>query len=328
MTARMQNGYAASLAAALAFVLAACAPTPRPAAQAEPLAGPPVALPAPAPASLVRAGVTEHLTPHVWAIPDGQAPGVPNVGIVVGEKGVLVVDTGMGARNGATVLAEVEKLARGKQIYIVSTHFHPEHDLGAMAFPTSAKMIRSTDQQRDVEEAGLSLANTFASRSALNAELLKDVHIRKTDISFDREHVLDLGGVTARIIAMGPNHTPGDTAVFVEGERVLFSGDIAMRAQPAFVSAKSSMKTWLASLDRFDALQPVHVVPSHGLRGDAQIIAGYRAYLTKIDARAAALKEEGKTLDQTVQIVSYELSAEYKDRNRLAGAIRAAWNEA
>src|SRR6478736_458352 len=49
----------------------------------------------PAPASLVREGVTEKLTAHVWVIPDGSASLVPNVGIVVGKKAVLVIDTGM-----------------------------------------------------------------------------------------------------------------------------------------------------------------------------------------------------------------------------------------
>lgn len=311
-----------------AALMTACAAAQELPAVNTPLAGPPVAPASPAPGSLVREGVTEHLTPHVWAIPDGSGPGVPNVGIIAGTKGVLVVDTGMGPRNGATVLKEVEKIAPGLPIYIVSTHFHPEHDLGATAFPASAKMIRSNAQAQDVVDAGLTLANTFASRSPLNAELLKDVTVRKADITFADEHALDLGGVKAKIIAMGPNHTPGDTAVFVEGEAVLFSGDVAMRPQPAFASPKSSLKQWLASLDKLDALKPTHVVPSHGLRGGAQIIAGYRAYLTKIQTRAAALKKQGKTIDETVTIVSDELAGEYRDRNRMSGAIRAAWNEA
>src|SRR5688572_978995 len=76
----------------------------------------------PAPASLVREGVTEKLTGHVWAIPDGSASLVPNVGIVVGRKAVLVIDTGMGARNAQTVLREVGKVAPSKPIYIVTTH--------------------------------------------------------------------------------------------------------------------------------------------------------------------------------------------------------------
>jgi glyoxylase-like metal-dependent hydrolase (beta-lactamase superfamily II) len=105
---------------------------------------------APAPASLVREGVTEKLTEHVWAIPDGSASLVPNVGIVVGRKAVLVVDTGMGTRNAETVLREVAKVGAGKPIYLVTTHVHPEHDMGAHAFPKDSKLIRSRTQVEDI----------------------------------------------------------------------------------------------------------------------------------------------------------------------------------
>jgi glyoxylase-like metal-dependent hydrolase (beta-lactamase superfamily II) len=283
---------------------------------------PPAATPA---AALVRAGVTDKLTAHVWAIPDGSAPLVPNVGIIVGSRAVLVVDTGLGRRNGQTVLAEVGRVGAGKPIYIVTTHFHPEHDLGAGAFPADAKMIRSEDQKKDIAEFGLSLARTFAAGSALNAELLKDETFRAADVSFEKEYLLDLGGVTARIIAMGANHTRGDTVVLAEG--VLFSGDVAMRPQPSFASPYSTVSHWLESLNRLDALKPVHVVPSHRQRGDAAIIAGYRAYLTRIQARAAALKREHKSESEVVQIITDEMVKQYPDQARLGGAIRAAYAE-
>lgn len=286
-----------------------------------------IATSAPTP-SLIRAGVTEHLTPHVWAIPDGSAPAVPNVGIVVGDKAVLVVDTGMGARNAQTIMAEVNKVAAGKPIYIVSTHYHPEHDLAAHAFPAGSKMIRSKDEEADIAQYGLALANTFASRSAVNAELLKDVKYRPADISFDRQYDLDLGGVKVQIVSVGPNHTRGDTVIFVVGEGVLFSGDVAMRGQPAFAAPESSLNHWLIALDRLDAFKPMHVVPSHGLRGDAAMISGYRTYLTRVRDRAAALKKAGKTQDETVAAVTEELAGQYPDRARMAGAIRNAWAEA
>lgn len=325
---------------ALAVLVSVCAvacqqsaelPAPRPAAIAAepapqaPIVAPPAA-PATPPAALVREGVTEKLTDHVWAIPDGSAPMVPNVGIVVGSNAVLVVDTGMGARNAQTVLKEVAKVGAGKPIYIVTTHFHPEHDMGAHAFPAGSKLIRSEDQKKDIAEFGRTLADTFASRSALNAELLKDVTHRPADISFDKEYSLDLGGVTARIMAVGPNHTGGDTIIFVDG--VLFSGDDAMRPQPSVMAQRATVSHWLATLDRMDALKPVHVVPSHGPRGDAGIIQGYRTYFTRIRGRASALKKEGKTQDQAIEIITSEMVAQYPDRNRLAGAIRMAYAEA
>src|SRR6185436_5537879 len=183
--------------------------------------------PATAPASLVREGVTEKLTRHVWAIPDGSASLVPNIGIIVGRKAVLVVDTGMGTRNAETVLKEVARVGTGKPIYIVTTHVHPEHDMGAHAFPRDSKLIRSKDQVEDITAgAGMNLVPVFAQRSALNVELLEGAHHRDANIVFDKTYTLNLGGVTAKIISMGTNHTHGDTAILVDG--VLFSGDVAM----------------------------------------------------------------------------------------------------
>jgi glyoxylase-like metal-dependent hydrolase (beta-lactamase superfamily II) len=289
-----------------------------------------LALPAlaqqPAPPSLVREGVTEKLTDHVWAIPDGSAPLVPNVGIVVGQKAVLVIDTGMGTRNARTVLGEVAKVAPGKPIYLVTTHVHPEHDMGAHAFPADSKLIRSKDQVEDIAAgAGLSLVPVFAQRSDLNKQLLADARHRNADIVFEEKHTVDLGGLEATIHAMGTNHTRGDTVVLVDG--VLFSGDVAMKPQPSFANPDAKISHWLMSLEKLEAMKPEIVVPSHGPFGDASVMQGYRAYLTRIRDRTDDLKQSGKSQDEAVETVTREMVAEFPDRGRLAGAIRAAYAE-
>lgn len=281
----------------------------------------------PAPPSLVREGVTEKLTERVWAIPDGSASLVPNVGIVVGDKAVLVIDTGMGTRNAETVLREVARVGAGKPIYLVTTHVHPEHDMGAHAFPPDSKLIRSKDQLADIAAgAGTSLVPLFSSRSALNQELLADAKHREADIVFGKEYSLDLGGVIATLRAMGANHTLGDTIVLVDG--VLFAGDIAMKPLPMFTNPKATITHWLASLDALEAMKPARIVPSHGPFGGVELIEGYRVYLTRIRARTAELKKAGKSLDETLTILKRELSADYPDEFRLTSAIRAGYAEA
>jgi glyoxylase-like metal-dependent hydrolase (beta-lactamase superfamily II) len=269
------------------------------------------------------------ISAHVHVIPDNSVPGVPNVGIVVGDKAVLVVDTGLGPPNGAKVLAEAQKLGGARTIYLVITHFHPEHDLGAQSFPASTRLIRSTDQNKDIAEFGLQLAKVFASRSPVNAELLKGADFRKADITFDSDYDLDLGAVQAHIVAMGANHTRGDTTIWIEPDRILFAGDVAMKAQPVFASPYSNLRHWLTSLDRLEQFHPVLIVPSHGPTGEGTaFIAGYRAYLTEVHDRTAAEKRAGKTLEQTTETVTAAMLGRYPDRNRLAGAIRTAFAEA
>jgi glyoxylase-like metal-dependent hydrolase (beta-lactamase superfamily II) len=287
-----------------------------------------VAQPAPPP-PVVKVEGLRQISPRVHIIPDNSVPAVPNVGYVVGDRAVLVIDTGLGPPNGAAVYEVAKKLGGAKAVYLVTTHVHPEHDLGAQAFPATATLIRSTAQVKDIAESGLRLAKVFASRSAVHAELLKDADFRKADVTFENDHVLDLGGVTARISAMGANHTLGDTIVWVESERVLFSGDVAMRPQPVFASPHSTRRQWLASLDRLEALKPAIIVPSHGPTGDGTaFITDYRAYLIEVRDRTEAEKKAGRSVDQAVEVVTAAFGDRAPDKGRLAGAVRAAYAEA
>ena len=281
------------------------------------------------PPPIVKTDGLRQISPHVWIIPDNSVPLVPNVGYVIGDNAVLVIDTGLGPRNGAAVYEIARKLGGTKALYLVTTHVHPEHDLGAQSFPATTKLIRSTDQVKDIAEFGLQLADIFAKRSPINADLLKGAEFRKADITFEHDYDLDLGGVHAKLTAMGANHTAGDTIIWVDDDRVLFSGDIAMRAQPAFASPHSSLARWLASLDQLEALKPAIIVPSHGPTGDGvSFIAGYRAYLTEIRDRTAAEKHAGHSVDQAVATVTAAFGDRAPDKGRLTGAIKAAYAEA
>jgi len=280
----------------------------------------------PAATPLVKENATLKISDHVYVIPDGNVGGVPNVGIVVGSMATLVVDTGLGPRNGQTVLHEVEKLSKAP-IHIVGTHFHSEHILGESAFPASAKVIRARAQQRDIEEFGVQ--PNFATRSEANAELMKDAQFRKADELFDSEKTLDLGGVRVRLLWYGGTHTNGDTLIFVEGDRVLFAGDVLMnRRFLAFNTAQSRVQAWIDTIDKVEPLRPTKIVPSHGEMGDGSLIGTNRDYLKALQNRVAQLKREGKTVDETVQTVTTEFRAKYPDWTGNAGAAaRGSYSE-
>jgi glyoxylase-like metal-dependent hydrolase (beta-lactamase superfamily II) len=281
---------------------------------------------------LVRATAVGRLSEHVHVISDLNVGLVPNVGIIVGSKATLVVDTGLGPRNGETVRRVAEGLSANRELYVVSTHFHPEHALGESAFPPSAKIVRARAQQQDIDEFGLTLARTFASRSPLTAELLKDAQYRKADIFFAHDYSLDLGGVRVRLLSLGPTHTRGDTIVWVEGDRILFAGDVVMnRTFVAFASPYSSVKAWLADFDQLEPLHPGKVVPSHGPVGDASLIADQRTMMKAIQARAIDLKRQGRSADDAAAAVEKEFQAQFPDWSapaRVTIIARTAYSEA
>src|SRR5512135_2109016 len=82
------------------------------------------------PAPLVQENKTIKVSEHVYMIPDGRVNLVPNIGIIVGTRATLVVDAGMGPRNGDTVLRELSKVSKNAELFFTTTHFHPEHMTG------------------------------------------------------------------------------------------------------------------------------------------------------------------------------------------------------
>ena len=272
---------------------------------------------------VVQEGKTVKISPHVYLIPDGLVPQVPNVGIVVGSKATMVIDPGLGFLSGQAIAKEVAKVSKNADVYVVNTHFHPEHTTGDVAFPKS-KVIRAAAQQQDVDEMGMKWVATFASRSPAMAEILKGASFRKADEIFEKDRTVDLGGVRVRLLRLGPGHTRGDTVFYVEGDNVLFSGDLAMKnIFPAFSTPQSSARTWLTSLDELDRFKATRVIGAHGEMTDMSIVAAYRNILKTLQSRAADLKREGKSAEEAGKLLEAELKAKYPDWQQAVRVIPA-----
>ena len=246
---------------------------------------------------------------HVYAI-----VGFPNIGIVAGDRATLVVDTGLGAKNGAIVVKQAEKLAKVPALYLTTTHFHPEHAMGEQAFPSRTIIIRPAAQQEEMEKHGQEFINMFSSFSAQSKELLQDVKLRPPDIVFAKEVKLDLGGVTARLMWLGPAHTLGDELILVEPDSTLIPGDIVQdKIVPNIPSADASVKNWIAILDQLAPLHPAHVLPDHGALGDGSLIARERAFIVDLQTRSLELKREGKSAADASTQVTAEFKKKYPD---------------
>jgi glyoxylase-like metal-dependent hydrolase (beta-lactamase superfamily II) len=295
-------------------------------AVAQPPAGPP---------PLIKQDAAIKVSDHVFVILDDNVGFVPNVGIVVGERATLIVDTGLGDRNGAIVLAEARKLSDNTEFYLTATHFHPEHDLGATAFPADAKMLRWRAQQAEADETGAQTIERFKQFSPVVAELLAGARFRPVDTLFDQEHTVDLGGVRVRLMGAGPNHTRGDTVMWVEEDRVLFTGDVVMGVFPS-ASATGSVDKWLANLTAYDALAPTVVVPAHGRLGGVDFVRSYRDYFSAVRDGARAAKRTGQALDAAQAALAPQIAARFPalapangtPTGRINAAIAAAYREA
>ena len=264
---------------------------------------------------------------HVWVI-----EGFPNVAIVVGSRGTLVVDTGLGERNGATVVRAEKKIAKGPILYLTTTHFHSEHTSGESAFPADTIIIRNKVQQEEMDKGVLAHVEVFKKMSAQNNDLLQNVKFRTPDVVFDREVKLDLGGVTARLFWIGPAHTMGDELTFVEEDAVLIPGDIVQKnIFPIMPNENASVKGWLTILDQVQALHPKAIVPDHGQAiVDPSQIDTERAYFLALQSRALELKKQGVSVDDAAKTITAEYKAVHPDwpnPNNVAGEVHRVYEQ-
>ncbi len=269
----------------------------------------------------------KRVSDHVYVI-----EGFPNVAIVVGSRGTLVVDTGLGERNGATVMRAEQKVAKGPILFLTTTHYHSEHTSGEMAFPSNTIIIRNAVQQEEMNKSVAAHIEVFKKMSAQNMELLQNVKFRPPDVVFDKEAKIDLGGVTARLFWRGPAHTKGDELTYVEEDGVLIPGDIVQRdIFPIMPNPDASVKGWLSILDYVETLHPKFIVPDHGAPiVDASQIGTERAYIIALQTRALELKKQGVSVEEAGKTITAELKAKYPDwpnPNNVAGEVARVYEQ-
>lgn len=265
---------------------------------------------------MLPTGKTVQIADNVYVIPGQRIPLVPNVGIVVGDKSVLVVDTGMGPANAAIVLDEVRKISDKPIRYLVSTHFHPEHNFGAQAFPEETAIVYATAQYKELKNKGRYYVDWFIEMFGEDVRgLLEPVVLIEPDITFERNVEINLGGLRVELLYFGkPAHTKGDTLVYLPEANILFTGGLApTRFFPIMADADSSGRGWIESLEAIKQLEIDIVIPGHGELSDRRQIQSVLGYLTSLESRVIQLRAKNRSIEQIKATLIPEFAAMYPD---------------
>ena len=239
----------------------------------------------------------------VHVIPDGRVPLVPNIGIVLGSRAALVVDSGMGPRNGAVVRRHADELAAGRPLFLTITHFHPEHGYGAQAFDPGATIVYNRGQLTELRQKGQPYLEMFKTFGDAVAEQLEGVTLVEPHVVYDGAADLDVGGRTAQLRTWGLAHTQADQVVFLPEQRILFTGDLVesrcFAIFPWFPPDDVDVDgdRWIAVLEELLRLDPAIVVPGHGEVGDAGVVTAAREYLQLLRAETRRLADDGASED-------------------------------
>lgn len=265
---------------------------------------------------MIQAGKTIKITENVFVIPDQRVALVPNIGIIIGENDVMVVDTGMGPANAEIVLTEVRKITSKPISYLVSTHFHPEHNFGAQSFPDETTIIFSNAQQTDLQKKGQQYIDLFIELFGDDVrDLLAAVKILPADITFERKIRLNLGNIPVELLHFGrAAHTGGDTLVYLPQQKILFAGGLTPnRFFPIMPDPDSSGQGWIKSLEQLQKLDIETIIPGHGEVGDKQLVNNVKTYLLVLRSRVTQLKSGNQSVDEIKKILLPEFKAKHPD---------------
>jgi glyoxylase-like metal-dependent hydrolase (beta-lactamase superfamily II) len=260
------------------------------------------------------------IAPGVWVIPDRRVPLVPNIGIVVGEERALVVDVGMGPRNGERALRAAKEKAAGRPLVVTTTHFHPEHGFGLQVFRDESHIVYNSAQLDELREKGAAFVELFKTFGPAVADALEGVELVEPDETYDGERtVLDLGGRTVELLNRGLAHTRGDQVVWLPEEWILFTGDLVeSRIFPIYPyfppeDADVNGSLWIEVLRWLEGLGPEQVVPGHGEVSDASVIRIAREYHELLRELTFAQADAGASADEAVAAIEPTLHERYSD---------------
>ncbi|MER6207373.1 MBL fold metallo-hydrolase [Streptomyces sp. NPDC001073] len=260
----------------------------------------------------------------VVVVPDGRVQLVPNIGVIGGRDAVLVVETGLGPRNAERVLEFAAEYARGRRIYLTTTHFHPEHAFGAQAFAGEATFLVNRAQAEDLKVKGAGYLDMFRGLGAPVARQLEGVVLPEPDLVYDDAYDLELGGRVVQLRATGRAHSRGDQVVRVPDAGVLFTGDLVEAGQfaifpwfPPYDTDVSGTR-WIAVMERLAGEGARVVVPGHGAVGGPELLADVRDYLRLLRdetwvRRDSAMSEE--TIVEEVRALMVERYPEWAERD-------------
>ena len=230
---------------------------------------------------------THQLTPNVYWVEGGGG----NSGVIVGDKGVIVIDAKTTAAGGKMLLDEIAKITPKPVTTVIETHSDGDHVNGLAAFPTTGITVIAQENNKKEQETALAAGG----RGAPPADHLPSRVVTKN------HETLKIEGVTLEAYHWAPAHTSGDLVVYLPNEKIVFTGDIIAGQSPdtlIHLEKNGSSEGWITTVKGMTALNADQFVPGHG---DVQSKAAIQKRLDDVSAKRAKIKElvaQGKSLEE------------------------------
>jgi len=241
-----------------------------------------------------------HLGKHV-SIEDRGNSDIANIGFIIGDDCVAIIDTGGSIKIGMKLKNSVQKVTEKPICYVINTHIHFDHILGNKAF-----VNKNTDfvGHKNLAEAVNQNRDFFLTqfKNNLNANA-KGSDIIGPNILIEKSTQLELGGRTLTLIPFPSSHTNNDLVVIDNKTRTLWSGDLIFRER--IPTLTGSLKGWLETIEKIKELDVKVVVPGHGNVATSldNAIKKQEDYLNLLLNKTRQAINEGKFVNEAMETI-------------------------
>ncbi|MBS4098263.1 MAG: MBL fold metallo-hydrolase [Sulfuricella sp.] len=208
------------------------------------------------------------ITPRIYALlgpvglpsPHNQGYMV-NTTVIVGERGVILIDSGSSDEVGSHLAKAIAKITPKPVTHIINTHHHGDHHLGNSAFK-NARVLSSEECRKLVEKTG---AEWVALMENLVGHKLPNTRPVPADVTVPGDSRTESSLQDVKLLLWAPkgSHTPGDLMVWLPDDKVLIGGDILVNGLVPNLR-DANLKNWITALRQVEELAPATVVPGHG----------------------------------------------------------------
>jgi cyclase len=227
-------------------------------------------------------------------------PNVDNAGFVVGEKGVLVIDSHISIPMARQILARVREVTDKPIRYLVNSNYHGDHTFGNCAFPAETLVIQQCESAVRVpymEEEKAFLFPCVGNKP----EIFEGVTLRLPDVVFGDSLRIDLGGQIVELYWFGPANTPGDTITYVPSAKAAWTGNVTGGGTFS-LALESDAPTFMEMLSRFvRTIEVETLIPAHSPLSGPSILWRDMTYYARVTNAVKKALSAGWTLRETVE---------------------------